>query len=155
MRVRCFSALALLSLLAASPVPARAGQNESAPPVAVVRVRSVESVFETARLVARLAGKEEFGQQLMGILQAKAGPNGLEGIDQKRSFGLYVKVGNDLSDVAVVGMVPVSDEKAFLNLLQNVSFPGKRAEDGSYTIEPNGPLPVPLHFRFAHKYAYV
>jgi hypothetical protein len=52
-------------------------------------------------------------------------------------------------------MIPISDEKAFLDLLANVNFPAKKGANDVYTIEPNGPLPVPLDFRFANGYAYV
>jgi len=147
-------ALALLGLVVASPLPIRAGEKETTPPVMVMRVRSLENVFENVKLFARLAGKEELGRQLEGIIKAKTGPKGLEGIDQKRPFGFYTKVGNDLSDVAGVLMIPIADEKAFLSLLENVNFPAKRTTDGGYTIEPNSPLPVQLDFRFAHNYAY-
>jgi len=154
MRMQWLSALALLGLVLARPLPTRAGEKEATPPVLVARVHSIERVFENARLIARLAGKEEIGRQLEGVIKAKVGPKGLEGIDHKRPLGLYAKIGDDLNDVAAVVMIPISDEKAFLDLLENLNFPAKKGTDGAYAIEPNGPLPVALYFRFAHKYAY-
>jgi hypothetical protein len=153
MRVRWLPALALLGLLVAA-LPARAGDKQGKPPMVVVRFASIETVFDNAKYLAKLVGKEEFGRQLEGILKAKTGPKGLEGIDPRRPLGFYTKVGNDLSDVQAVLMVPISDEKGFLSLLENVNFPAKKGADDVYTIENAGPIPVPLDFRFAHKYAY-
>src|SRR5207237_314735 len=153
MRMRWLPALALVGL-AAAPLPARAGEKPDKAPMVVVRIRSIDAVLDNVKLLATLAGKEEFGRQLEGIIKAKTGPKGLEGIDTKRPLGFYTRIGSDLSDVAGVAMIPVSDEKAFLSLLENVGFPAKKAADGAYTIEPTGPLPVPLEFRFGNDYAY-
>jgi hypothetical protein len=155
MRLRYVSALALACLVAAWPSPSRAGEQAGNQPVLTVRIRSLQSIFGNVQLFARLAGKEEFGRQIEGIIKAKVGPKGLEGIDQKRPIGFYTNVGSDLSNVAGVAMIPIADEKAFLDLLENLNFPAKKGNDGVYTIEPNGPLPVPIQFRLAHKYAYV
>jgi hypothetical protein len=153
--MRWLSAVTLLALVAASPAPARAGEKDETQPVLVARVRSLDSVLDNVRLAFRLAGKEEMGKQVEGIIKAKTGPNGLQGIDRKRPFGFYTKIGSDLTDVAAVGMIPIADEKAFLELLENVNFPAKKGDDDLYTVEPNGPLPVPLMLRFANKYAYI
>jgi hypothetical protein len=153
MRVRWFPALALLGLLVAA-LPVRAGDKPGTAPMVVVRFASIDTVFDNAKYLAKLVGKEEFGRQLEGILKAKTGPKGLEGVDPRRPLGFYTKIGSDLSDVAGVVMVPISDEKGFLSLLENLNFPAKKQADDSYTIEQAGPIPVPIDFRFAHKYAY-
>jgi hypothetical protein len=154
MRTRYLSALALAGLVFAWPAPIRAGEKEALQPVMTVRVRSLESIFDNVRLFARLLDKEEMGRQIEGIIKAKAGPKGLEGIDQKRPLGVYTNVGNDLYNVAAVAIIPVADEKALLDLLENLNFPAKKGDDGLYTIEPQGLLPVAIYFRFAHKYGY-
>jgi hypothetical protein len=154
MRLRWFSVPALLGLLVAS-LPAQAQEKQGSPPMVVVRIRSIDTVFSNAKLLAKLVGKEELGRQVEGIIKAKTGPNGLDGIDTKRPLGFYTKVGSDLSDVAGVALIPISDEKAFLGLLENLNFPATKGENGIYKIEPNGPLPVELDFRFANNYAYV
>src|SRR5260370_22300441 len=99
MRVRWFPALALLGLLVAA-LPARAGDKPATAPVAVVRFASIDTVFDNAKFIAKLVGKEEIGRQLEGILKAKTGPKGLEGIDPRRPLGVYPKMGSDLSDAA-------------------------------------------------------
>src|SRR4051812_16339936 len=121
MRVRWFSCLALVGLMAV-PVLARAGDDkQDSAPTLVFRVRSIDTIFENVKFLARMAGKEDLGQQIEGVIKAKTGPRGLEGIDTRRPFGVYSHLGDDISEAAGVVMVPVADEKAFLGLLENLN----------------------------------
>lgn len=148
-----FCCLMVLGVLVV-PAPVRCGEKSSPPPTAVLRVRSIDSVLENARFLATLAGKEDFGQQLEGLIKSKVGPKGLEGVDTKRAFGAYARFGEDLNDIAGVAMIPIADEKAFLGLLENLNYKTKREENGIYIIQQDQ-LPIDIGFRFAHKYAYV
>jgi hypothetical protein len=152
MRARWFPCGALLGLLVL-PITLRAGEAKSEPPMLVLRVRSIDTVIDNGKLLARLAGKEELGNQVEGLIKLRLGPNGLEGIDTRRPIGVYANVSDDLSEPAGVVMVPIADEKAFLGLLENLNFKAEKKKDGLYVIQQEL-IPLPIGFRFAHKYAY-
>jgi hypothetical protein len=103
--------------------------------------------------VANLAGREEEAKQLQGLLTSRAGPKGLEGIDTKRPLGLYGSIDANVMESTAVVLVPISDEKAFLNLLEGFNFKVKKEADGIYSVTPEF-LPVAIYFRFANGYAY-
>jgi hypothetical protein len=134
-------------------VPVLGLAQEAKAPTVVVRVRSVDTVIENIKLVVELAGRENVAQQIEGLIKTKIGPNGLEGIDPKRPFGGYARIGKEIEDVAGVIMLPIADEKAFLGLLENLNFQVTKDKKGIYSFNPG--LPVNISFRFAHKYAYV
>src|SRR5439155_14308888 len=70
-------------------------------------------------------------------------------------LGLYGTIDENLPDTAGVVLIPVSDEKAFVELVEQVSHSKpKKEDDGSYVLAPDN-SPVSVYFRFAHKYAYV
>ena len=50
-------------------------------------------------------------------------------------------------------MVPVADEKAFLEFLESFNLKLQKGGDGVYSLA--GQAPVPVYLRFAHKYAYI
>src|SRR5262249_1798812 len=56
--------------------------------------------------------------------------------------------------IAAVLMVPVTDEKAFLTMLDNLGFKAEKDATDLYSVKQNV-LPVDVFFRFANKYAYV
>jgi hypothetical protein len=145
----------VLAFMLVVPAPARAGEKQ-APPAVVVRVRSLDTIFEHFKLLAALAGQEEIGNQIEGLIKTKVGPKGLEGIDPKRPFGAYARFGKELDDVAGVALVPIADEKAFLALLENLNFKATKRPNDVYTI-PAGTkdIKIDVYFRFANKYAYV
>jgi hypothetical protein len=153
MFVRWFFGLILLSL-AAVPSPVRAAADEAAmTPTLVVRVRSLDGLLGDAQYVATLAGHEEQAKQLQSLIKSRVGPNGLEGIDTQRPLGFYGTIDANITESAGVVLVPISDEKAFLNLLEGFNFKAKKEEDGIYSVTPEN-LPFPIYLRFANKYVY-
>lgn len=154
MFARCFYSAALLALVSI-PGPARAGADAAATtPTLIVRVRSLDGLLGDVQFVAGLAGRGEEAKQLRALLESRAGPKGLEGLDTKRPFGLYGTLDANLVESAAVALIPISDQKAFLGLLENLSFKAKREADGIYAVTPEN-LPVAIYFRFANQYAYV
>lgn len=126
--------------------------QKSGAPTVVVRVRSLDTVLENARTIVGLVGQEELGRQFEGLVRAKIGEQGLEGIDTKRPIGAYVNFGKELEDTGGVLMVPIASEKAFLDLLDNLNFKPTQDANGIYTIRTGAP--VDISFRFANQYAY-
>lgn len=142
-----------LFLVLAAPLPV-AAQAKQEQPALVVRLKSLDSLFENLRLVVNPLAKQDVAGQLEGLLKFLGGGNALEGIDAKRPIGLYGSIGADLTKVSAVVMVPVKDEKAFLTTLDRFKFKSEKDATGLYTVKQNF-LPMDVFFRFAHKYAYI
>ncbi|HEX5272616.1 MAG TPA: hypothetical protein VFW33_19095, partial [Gemmataceae bacterium] len=151
-----FLPCAALLALAALPAPARpADEKKPAEPGFVLRVQSIDDLTHNFRYLAGLVGREEEAKQIEGWLKAKAGgPKGLEGIDSKRPLAVYGVFGEGgLDSSTAVALIPIADEKAFLGLIETLDAKAEKDKDGVYEVKsPN--LPVPVYFRFAHRYAY-
>jgi hypothetical protein len=152
MRTRWLPCLPLLALFALpSPIPAQ-GQGEK--PTLVLRVRSLETLLGSGQLLLEAVGKGDVLKQIDDLIKSKVGPKGLAGVDAKRPLGAYASIGKDITDLKAVLVVPISNEKDFLQLLDGLNFKAEKDKDGLYTVKQDV-LPVNIHFRFAHKYAYV
>jgi hypothetical protein len=149
MSARLLPLLALVGLGFAQ-VPASAQDA----PTLTVRIRSIDSLIADGKYLATLAGAEEQARQIDGFIKAKIGPKGLDGIDPKRPIGLYGSLGaNGLVDSTIVLLVPITDEKAFLDLLDRLDLRADRGKDGIYTVTPQN-SPFAVYLRFANKYLY-
>jgi hypothetical protein len=144
--------LAAFALFAA-PAPAPAQAKPEAPTV-VIRIRSLEALFTSGQLLFDAVGKGDVLKQLDALIKSKLGPKGLAGVDTQRPLGLYASTGKDIADLKAVLLVPITDQKAFLELLDGLNFKAEKNEEGLYTVKQNV-LPLDIHFRFAHKYAYI
>ncbi len=135
-------------------VPVAWAQPKATPPTVVLRVRSLENVIQSIKTVAKAVDKAEVGEQLDALIKAQVGPKGLDGVDTKRSMGMYLRMGEDLSAISGVLMIPISNEKAFLKLLENVNYPAKKNPGGIYIVQQFD-VPFDIGFRIANGYAYV
>src|SRR5258708_6911114 len=155
MRVRLLTGMVML-LLIADPAPLRAEDVKKSKPGVVVRIRPIGELLEDIKFLAKVNQLGDEGDQLEGIIKAKVGDKGLEGIDMKRPLGLYGDVGAAGIDSTVVVLVPVTDEKAVLALLENINIKADKGENDVYTIQiEKVPVPVPVYLKFANKYAYI
>jgi hypothetical protein len=150
MRIRWVVCLAICGLFCAVPV-ASAGE---ATPTLVVRVRSLNDVMEQGQYLATVAGKGQLAKQFIALIKSRIGEEGLEGIDPKRPIGVYATLAANLKDTAPVVMVPVADEKTFLDFLDRLNFSAEKDKEGIYKVKSDQ-LPVEVYFRLANKYAYV
>jgi hypothetical protein len=145
--------MALLALVLL-PLPARPADARPARPTLVIRVNSVERLVADARYLVERAGREDQAQQFEKLLRSRTGVDGLGGIDPRRPFGLYGKLGpGGAEDSEAVLMLPVADEKALLDTLEKVNLKADKGEGGLYTIEAEK-VPFPVYFRFANQYVY-
>jgi hypothetical protein len=151
MRLRFVPWVALF-LLAASPSVARPAED-TAKPALIVRFKSLDGLLADARYLVELAGREEQAKQAEAMIKSLTGDKGLDGIDTKKPFGLYGKVGAKGTDSQVVVLIPVADEKAFLALLERLNIKPEKGKDGLYTVTSEL-APVPAFFRFANGYIY-
>jgi hypothetical protein len=137
-----------LTALLLLPALAVAGETAKSPAV-VVRVRSIDAVFEAARLGANLVGKGDIADQLVEMVK-----NREDGIDLKKPIGFYGQVGKDLGDATGVLLLPVSSEKNLIDALNGFNIQPQKGADGVYTVElPN--VPVKGYLRFSQGYAYI
>lgn len=144
----------LPSLLIIGCIVAPLQAQEKAAPTVLLRVKSFETLIENAKVIAKAVDQAEVGNQLDAMIKAQVGEKGLDGIDTKRAWGFYANVTPDLSDPSAVLMVPISNEKAFLEFLKNLNYPAKKDDDGVYIID-QFVAPVQIGFRIANKYAYI
>lgn len=153
MRKYLFPPLALLCLLALpAAVPA---EGKPAAPTVVVRIAPLDEVLADAHYLGGLADREELVKQLEGVIKTKTSPKGQAAIDTKRPLGFYGTVGAQGFDSTGVLLVPVTDEKAFVALLDSLNLKSERGKDGVYTVQVENALSPPVYFRVAHGYAYV
>ena len=147
MRFRSYLAFPLLVVLFL-PATVKA-QAKAVPPTFVMRFNSLDSLAENAKFLAGLSGQKDAVRQIEGLFKTK----GMEGIDGKRPLGAYGKIGKELDDITGAILIPVSDEKAFLEILKGANLETIKGADGIFTVKT--PLGVDAYLRFANKYAYV
>jgi len=144
---------ALPSAHAADPKP-KAATEEKVVPTVVVRLAPLDRLIDDTLYLAEMADKEEEAKQIQGFLKNALGDDGIAGVDTKRPIALYARVAPKLETSAYALMVPIADEKAFLELLAKFGQQGDKGKDGIYKVEiPR--VPFPLYYRFANKYVYV
>jgi hypothetical protein len=153
MRLKWWCSLVVVGLVAAAPA-ARAGEKPvTVEPGVVVRVKSLDTVLQNLKLLATLLGREQAALDIQGLIKAKVGAKGLQGIDMGRPVGAYVRFGQELEDLNGALLIPVADQKAFLTLLENLGMKPAKGNDGIYTLQTK--QNIDLYLRFAKKYAYV
>jgi hypothetical protein len=145
--------LAALGLIAVPNSVCPAAEDTATRPALLVKVKSLDDLVADVQYLVGLAGREEEARQVEGMFKSVVGPKGLEGIDTKRPLGLYGFFDPNLTDSTAVLMIPIAEEKAFLSLLGGLNVNPTKEEDGAYVIAP-GIAPLPIYFRFAHKYVY-
>ena len=146
----------LLSLVVLALFAPLAAAAEPAPPAVEVRVRAIAELAGIVEYAGGVFLQPEAGKQFAGIIEMLAGTEkGLEGIDATKPIGGYVRISENIADSAVVVMVPIKDEAAFLALLKNkLNIEPKKGKDDVYSLEiPQVPVGA-IHFRFLHGYAY-
>lgn len=124
------------------------------PPAIVMRLQSIENLVKDAVYSGTLIGQEEPAKQLEGFYQSLAGTSGIYGIDTKRPLGVYATISADLVGSKGIVLLPIADEKALLDQLENFNIKATKDNDGVYAIRADR-IPAPIFFRFANKYAYV
>jgi len=155
MFMRFISLLAFVGL-ATLPAPARAFEDaDSNPPTLLVRISSIQDLTEDVKYLSALAGRQGDAKKLDEHIQQRF-PKGLKGIDSHKPLAVYARLdpaGNP-TDSTGVALVPITDEKDFLALLEDFHLNPKKEEDGLYSVTPQFP-PMPFYFRFADGYALI
>jgi hypothetical protein len=148
---RYLCAITLLGLVLA-PSAARPADEKVTPPTVQVRLNSLDRLLDDFKYFLSLTGQKEAIDQFEGMKGALL-PLGFDGIDAKKPWALYgaLDAGN-VQDSAAVLLVPVTNEKAFLGLLDK-ALHLKPTKDGDYYMVQPDNVPVPIYFRFTEGYA--
>jgi hypothetical protein len=153
MRV-CFTPIALLlGAVLVAPQPVRAAEPKASDQTLVLRISALDDLIADLMYLAEIAGKKDEAEQLHGYLKSVTGDDGLKGLDPKKPIGVTVKVSEAIDRTAVVVMLPIADEKAFMDTLKKFNLDPEKDGD-VYKLAPPG-LPVAFYFRFANNYVYV
>ncbi len=134
---------------------AQNGTKDKVPPTLTLRIKSFDALVENVTTIARAVGEEKIAKDFVDSIKTHTGPGGLDAVDTKKPFGLYLNLGEDLGSISGVVMVPIKDEKKFLTLLKKLEFPATKAKDSDiYEIEQNQ-VTAKVGFRFLNGYAYI
>ena len=152
MRLKYLAALAV-ALVAAGTASA---QPKAVEPTVEVRLRSVNDLVNKFEYVAGLAGKEEVAGQVREFLKMlSADGKGIEGIDPKKPIGAYATLDKDVTTSPIVILVPIADEKTFLNALGKYGLNSEKGDDGTHKVAVPIPGVESVHLRFANDYLYI
>lgn len=140
--------VAALAFLAPSTLRA---QNP-AKPTFVIRVASIDTLMGHVFQIAKAIGREGEVQMAEALLKNFTGGGGIEGLDTKKPWGMYGKIGPGGIDSEGVLLLPIADQKKFLAFLEKL---GQKAEEkkGIYTLNIDQ-SPFPLFFRFEKGYLW-
>jgi hypothetical protein len=144
---------ALVLVAIAVPV-AKAAEEPRSKPTLVVRLQSIDKLFDHTKFLAEIVDQDETVKQFRGIVESRIGEKGLEGFDTKKPIALYGNLGGVLTDSNAVLMLPVADEKSVLALLDRFEIKTEKDDDGIYLVKKFDKLPEDIYFRFANNYIY-
>jgi hypothetical protein len=152
---RRFLPLLVLLGLTVPLAPARAADADEDAPTLLVRLKSIdEAIAAGVNLYGRVGNKADAEQFIDNAIKNQLGPKGLDGLDRKRPLGLYATIEPNVFASPVAVLVPVTSEKAFLDLLEHVHLKAEKGEGDLYRFQPPG-SPLPAFIRFADQYAYI
>jgi hypothetical protein len=118
---------------------------------ALVRVKSVDSLLESAKYLAKMAGQEAQADQLEGLLHLVTGGKGLAGVDRSRPAGIFANLTAGGGQPIIV-FVPVSDPDKLLDLLRSLNV--KVEGSGDTLIELKPQKGDTSYLRFEKDYAF-
>ena len=125
------------ALLALAWFPLFARAAEPVAPAVEIRVKAIGDLAGIVEYAGATLLQPEAGKQFAEMITTLgAGDKGLEGIDTGKPIGGYVRISENIADSAVVVMVPVKDEAAFVALLKNkLNVDPKKGKEDIYSID--------------------
>ncbi len=149
--------LAVLSIgLLPTTVRAQTKKGKAQEPTIVLRVKSFQALVDSFKTVANAIGKGEEAKQVEGVLGSAIGQAALKGVDTKRPWIVYGKIGANLQNMGAVLMIPIKNKQAFLNVLKGVEFnPEEDPNSKGLYIVDQKLQNLQVGFRFANDYVYV
>ncbi len=147
-----------ISEVRAAPAPTE--NNNAGRPTVVLRVKSIDDLLGSLKTTMKTFFPESQYKDFEREVLSELDPSKLKGVATNKPFGLYATLGEgliqrpeDYSKSSAVALIPIADEKAFLELLAMTPFPPeKKGEVYSFPI-PDAPIKVSM--RFLNGYAYI
>jgi hypothetical protein len=149
-------AAAVAVLLPATAITAPVHDPSSPQPALVLRVQPIDRLLADVRHVLGRFDDPEGFRKFAATLFDPLGPRSLagSGLDPRRPWGGYAVLRADWTESAAVLVVPVTDERAVLELLERLDRKATPLGDGLFTFTPSDDW-GPAYLRFAFGYAYV
>jgi len=145
-------ALAMGLLFGSSAVKAAAPAPKAEKPALVLRVAALDTLINDVFHLARVIGREDEVKQAEELLKNFTGPNGIEGLNTKKPWGIYGKIGPNGIDSEGVILLPIANQKGFLDFLEKLKQKPEE-KNGLYTLNVDS-SPFPLFFRFHNGYLW-
>lgn len=149
--------IAICASFAMNWIGAAAGQDaKPTDPSLVVQLKSLDGMLNDVKYILKMVNREDIAEQLDGVIDSWAGDKGLagSGIDVKRPFLVYAMAKSAGNDNPFAVMIPINDFDTFLKLLDSLTVPVEKSDDGCYAVKIPA-RPAPMFFRLANKYLYV
>lgn len=143
------SILIAAAILAFGIMPIRAAE-----PTVEVKIKAIKDLLPLAEYLGDLGGVAEQADQGAKFIEAMAGKKGIiEGIDINKPIGFYASMTPAVVDSPMVVLIPIGDEKAFMNLLTGkLNINPEKEDDDVYSVTVPG-VPPKVYFRFHKGYA--
>ena len=127
----------------------------AADPPVTFQTQPAGRILNDARTIAKMFGGEKAATEFNAGLKKKLGDKGLDGLDLDRPVLGYLLLADKTEDTVGVLAIPVTGEKAFLDLLERVEAPKPKAgEKGLYEF-PSDDAKVRVMMRFDARHAYI
>ena len=159
MKLSQFLLVGAIGVLLASPRCCTRPRRQDRRPADCRPAQSIDQILDKVKKSLKVFVPEKAYKDIEKGLLGAIDMQKLAGLDTKRPFGLYATLDAGLlqanfeKSVAVL-MVPVTNEKEFLALLERGKLPVEK-KDGFYSISvPNFPVELALRF-YKKDYAYV
>ncbi|GBD37368.1 hypothetical protein HRbin36_02499 [bacterium HR36] len=122
--------------------------------ILVGTVRSANDVIDAVKYFATLVGREDIARQFEPFIDTLAGGKGLAGLERKVPFGLFMQsLPAPRQQPSFILFVPVSNEDAFLELLQALNAQVDKPNDAGLRAVTLATGQT-VYLRFAHGHAF-
>ncbi|HVK17241.1 MAG TPA: hypothetical protein VM533_09855 [Fimbriiglobus sp.] len=161
MKLRLLTAAAALAFGAA---PAVAQADKTSGPAVTAQLAPLGKALTDVKAIVRTVAGDGAVKQMEEAIKEGLGEKGFDGVDLLRPAAGYVNLDKvetfeDPKNITGVLLVPITDEKAFVEFLKRVKLDVEPVEGkaGLYRIDPRDgeSAPFPVRMRFADRYAHI
>jgi len=143
---RLFVAIAALLLTTAPSIAAE--------PMITGQIQSIDAILKKFDTTVDSFLSPELSKVMKDSVRTKLNLNAIPGLDPKRPIAFYGSIAEDPLASRFVFMFPVTDEKAFIQLLGTLKLDVKPGKEGVYSITVPG-IPLPNFMKFVDGYAWI
>jgi len=152
--------IALLLVPDSFSAPAPTDSKKRVEPTVTLQIKSVDELLGTLKATVKTFVPEKLAKNFEQEVLAPLDPAKLKGVALNRPFGLYAVLGDGLpqqnfSKSFLVALIPIQEQKAFLELLDQSGLHVEKNGDLYSIPVPNAPVKVTLRFLKGHAYVIV